>query len=90
MLSSFEFRVLTCLSKAIGMLFSGEESYGKYLDLYANHTSYNNLRNVPKRLAYLQYLDTLLAAQNGPVHQDLQREVRITKDFEAYVLHLVS
>lgn len=68
------------------MLFSGEEVYGKYLDLYANHAAYNNLKNVPKRLAYLQYLDTLLASQNGPVHQELSRETRISKDFEKFVL----
>jgi splicing factor 3A subunit 3 len=64
------------------MLFSGEEAYGKYLDLYAHHTTYNNLKNVPKRVAYLQYLDILLGAQNGPVHAELPRECKITKDFE--------
>ena len=70
---------------AIGNLFSGEESYGKYLDLYANHTAYNNLRHVPKRVAYLQYLDVLIYAQNGAVHNELPRECRITKDYEKYV-----
>jgi splicing factor 3A subunit 3 len=69
------------------MLFSGEEVYGKYLDLYANHAAYNNLKNVPKRLAYLQYLDTLLASQDG-VHQELSRETRISKDFERLVSNL--
>jgi splicing factor 3A subunit 3 len=70
---------------AIGNLFSGEESYGKYLDLYANHTAYNNLRHVPKRVAYLQYLDVLIDAQNGAVHSELPRECKITKDYERYV-----
>ncbi|KAF9653428.1 hypothetical protein BDM02DRAFT_3257944 [Thelephora ganbajun] len=69
----------------IGNLFSGEESYGKYLDLYANHTAYNNLRHVPKRVAYLQYLDVLIYAQNDAVHNELPRECRITKDYENYI-----
>jgi splicing factor 3A subunit 3 len=70
---------------AIALLFSGEENYGKYLDLYANHTAYNNLKNIGKRPGYLQYLDLLLAAQNAPVHSDLPKETRFTKDFEACV-----
>lgn len=70
---------------AISLMFSGEEGYGRYLDLYANHTMYNNLRRLPKRLTYLQYLDVLLDAQNGPVHRDLQLDVRTTKEFEALV-----
>ncbi|EGO02076.1 hypothetical protein SERLA73DRAFT_120717 [Serpula lacrymans var. lacrymans S7.3] len=69
----------------ISLLFSGEEVYGKYLDLYANHTAYNNLKNIGKRLPYLQYLDVLLAAQNGPVHQELPKEVKTTKDYEMYI-----
>ena len=71
---------------AIALLFSGEEGYGKYLDLYANHTAYNNLKNIGKRPGYLQYLDVLLAAQTGPVHSDLPKETRLTKDFETYAI----
>ena len=67
---------------AIALLFSGEEAYGKYLDLYVNHTAYNNLKNIGKRPGYLQYLDLLLAAQSNPVHSDLSKETRFTKDFE--------
>lgn len=72
----------------ISLMFSGEEGYGRYLDLYANHTMYNNLRRLPKRLTYLQYLDVLLDVQNGPVHRDLQVDVRTTKEFEAYMTAL--
>ena len=68
---------------AISLMFSGEEVYGRYLDLNANHTTYNNLRNLPKRITYLQYLDQLLAAQHGYVHKDLPQETRSTKEFEA-------
>lgn len=67
------------------MLFSGEEAYGKYLDLYANHTAFNNLKNIGKRPGYLPYLDLLLAAQAGPVHRDLSKETRFAKDYETYV-----
>ena len=70
---------------AISLLFSGEEAYGRYLDLYANHSMYNNLRHLPKRVSYLQYLDLLLASQDGPVHRDLPQDTRITKEFEACV-----
>ncbi|KAI0082405.1 hypothetical protein K474DRAFT_1585641 [Panus rudis PR-1116 ss-1] len=69
----------------IALLFSGEEQYGKYLDLYANHTTYNNLKNLPKRISYLQYLDVLLAAQHGPVHSDLPKECRFLRDYELYI-----
>ncbi|KAJ3993534.1 hypothetical protein F5050DRAFT_691867 [Lentinula boryana] len=69
----------------ISLLFSGEEAYGKYLDLYANHTAYNNLKNIGKRPGYLQYLDLLLDAQNGPLHRELSAEARFTKDYETYI-----
>jgi splicing factor 3A subunit 3 len=75
----------SCVWLAISLLFSGEEGYGKYLDLYANHTAYNNLKNIGKRPGYLQYIDLLLAAQKGPVHQDLSKETRFAKDFETCV-----
>lgn len=67
---------------AVALMFSGEEAYGKYLDLYANHTTYNNLKHIGKRLAYLQYLDALLAAQSGPIHSELPPECRLTRDYE--------
>ncbi|KAH9844080.1 RNA splicing factor PRP9 [Rhodofomes roseus] len=69
----------------VALLFSGEEAYGKYLDLYANHTTYNNLKNIGKRLGYLQYLDTLLAAQSEPVHSELPTDCRLTRDYELYI-----
>jgi splicing factor 3A subunit 3 len=74
----------------ISLLFSGEEAYGKYLDLYVNHTTYNNLKNIGKRPGYLQYLDLLLAAQSGLVHQELSKETRTTKGYEMYIEALHS
>ena len=75
---------------AIALLFSGEEQYGKYLDLYANHTTYNNLKHIGKRLAYLQYLDVLLASQSVTVHSELPKECRISRDYELCVLQSVT
>ena len=66
-------------------MFSGEESYGKYLDLHANHTTYNNLKNIGKRIGYLQYLDALLFAEHGLIHMDVPKETRLTRDYETYV-----
>jgi hypothetical protein len=66
-------------------MFSGEESYGKYLDLYTNHTTYNNLKNIGKRIGYLQYLDALLLAENGLIHMDIPNETRLTRDYESWV-----
>ncbi|KAJ7639013.1 hypothetical protein FB45DRAFT_418383 [Roridomyces roridus] len=72
----------------ISLLFSGEEAYGKYVDLYANHTAFNNLKNIGKRPGYLQYLDLLLLAQSGHVHRDLTKETRFSKDYETYINNL--
>ncbi|KAG6916703.1 hypothetical protein DXG01_005652 [Tephrocybe rancida] len=72
----------------ISLLFSGEEAYGKYVDLYAHHTAYSNLKNIGKRPGYLQYLDLLSAAQTGPVHSDLPKETRFSKDYETYIQNL--
>ncbi|CAL1701188.1 unnamed protein product [Somion occarium] len=72
----------------IALLFSGEEQYGKYLDLYANHNTYNNLKNIGKRLGYLQYLDVLLAAQSTTVHSELPKECRLQRDYELYITAL--
>lgn len=75
--------VLSIPLLAIANLFSGEELYGKFLDLYANHTAYNNLKLV-KRLGYLQYLDVLMALDNG-LHAELDKKIRFSKDYEACV-----
>ncbi|KAG5652668.1 hypothetical protein H0H81_004160 [Sphagnurus paluster] len=74
----------------VSLLFSGEESYGKYVDLYANHTAYSNLKNIGKRPGYLQYLDLLLVGQDRTVHQDLPKETRFSKDYETYIQILHS
>jgi splicing factor 3A subunit 3 len=70
---------------AIALLFSGEEGYGRFLDLYSNHTAYNNIKNIGRRLGYLQYIDALLVAESGPLHSELSSEVRSSKDYETCV-----
>ena len=38
-------------------LFSGEEAYGKFLDLHATYERYLNLKTFPKHVIYLRYID---------------------------------
>ncbi len=70
-------------------MFSGEEVYGKYLDLYANHTTFNNMKYIGKRIGYLQYLDALLLAENGPIHLDIPKETRLGRDYEMCVTRIL-
>ena len=70
-------------------MFSGEEVYGKYLDLYANHTTYNNMKNIGKRVGYLQYLDALFLAESGLIHTDIPKETRLSRDYETCVTQMI-
>ena len=72
------------LTTAISLLFSGEEAYGKYMDLYTNHTMYCNFKNIGRRPGYLQYLDILIPVDSEPLHQELPKETRFSKDYETY------
>ncbi|KAF8341265.1 uncharacterized protein EI90DRAFT_3033292 [Cantharellus anzutake] len=74
----------------IGLLFSGEESYGRYLDLYTNHTQYVNIKHIGKRVSYIQYLDLLAASKGGSLHNDLPANIRGQKDYELYLFSLHS
>jgi len=65
---------------AISLMFSGEEAYGKYCDLYANHVAYTNLKGIGKRPGYLQYLDLLL---ESPSNEGLSKETRLSKEYES-------
>ncbi|TFK71772.1 hypothetical protein BDN72DRAFT_408415 [Pluteus cervinus] len=73
---------------SISLMFSGEEAYGKYVDLYANHVEYTNIKNIGKRPGYLQYLDLLIDAPFGVIHQDLPKDVRASKQYETYIKNL--
>jgi splicing factor 3A subunit 3 len=70
-------------------MFSGEEVYGKYLDVHANHTTFNNMKNIGKRVGYLQYLDALLLAENGLIHLDIPKETRLSRDYEMCVSRML-
>ncbi|KAL0562401.1 Pre-mRNA-splicing factor sap61, partial [Marasmius crinis-equi] len=72
------------------LLFSGEEAYGRYVDLYAHHIAYTNIKNIGKRPGYLQYLDILIEAHGGTVHGELSKEARFSKDFANYIKNLHS
>ncbi|KAG8986623.1 hypothetical protein FRB90_003876, partial [Tulasnella sp. 427] len=70
----------------VALLFSGEESFGRYLDLYLSHTAYNNLKNLPRHISYVQYLDLLAQVQKDSVlHRDLAQDIKLTKDYETYI-----
>lgn len=48
----------TKLTAALDSVFSGEEAYGRHLDLYEAHSQYLNLKG-STRLSYIAYLDLL-------------------------------
>ncbi|KAG8529881.1 uncharacterized protein KY384_005362 [Bacidia gigantensis] len=69
-------------------LFTGEEAYGRFLDLTMLHEDYLNLNNI-KRLSYLQYLQTF--DQFGPPHMSLKRaEKRSSEEYFRYVTRLAE
>ncbi|KIM29435.1 hypothetical protein M408DRAFT_328707 [Serendipita vermifera MAFF 305830] len=74
----------------INSLFSGEERYGLCLDLYTSHAQYNNLKHLPRRLQYLQYLDVLATISSSPLHSELTKECRYTKEYESYLSGLYT
>lgn len=55
------------LTSALDNVFSGEEAYGRHLDLYQPHTMYLNLKG-SSRLSYVAYLDML---RHGRVERTL-------------------
>ncbi|KIO17790.1 hypothetical protein M407DRAFT_227443 [Tulasnella calospora MUT 4182] len=70
----------------VALLFSGEESFGRYLDLYQSHSAYNNLKNIPRHISYVQYLDLLAKIKDdGVLHADLAQDIKLSKDYEIYV-----
>lgn len=72
---------------AVALLFSGEENFGRYLDLYTSHTQYNNLKGLPRHVSYIQYLETLSSVgDHNVVHHELPQETKLAKDYERLVL----
>ena len=62
-------------------VFSGEEAYGKHLDLYYPQTLYLNLDGT-SRLSYIGYLDML---KTGKVERTLLLREKITPAYLNYV-----
>ena len=80
-----EHRLTFSSRAALSVMFSGEEAFGRYLDLYGQHTAYTNLKHLRKRPTYLQYLDTLIATTQTPLHAELTMETKLTKEYETLV-----
>ncbi|CAD6500380.1 BgTH12-07557 [Blumeria graminis f. sp. triticale] len=74
-------------SYEIDKLFTGEESFGKFLDLTTIHEMYLNLPSI-KRLSYLQYLDAFDTFT--PPHMSIKRHDKITDQYFNYVAELAK
>ncbi|KAI9468682.1 hypothetical protein BDB00DRAFT_863467 [Zychaea mexicana] len=62
--------------------FSGEESYGRYLDMNELHNEYVNLKDV-KKLDYLQYL-----SEFDDFAQAYPRNIKTSPEYKQYLDHL--
>ncbi|KAH6692503.1 splicing factor 3A subunit 3 [Plectosphaerella plurivora] len=71
----------------VDSLFSGEEAFGRFFDLYQSHEAYLNLPNV-KRLSYLQYLEVF--DNFAPGAGGLKRNEKLTDQYFKYVGGLSS
>ena len=68
-------------------MFTGEEAWGRFMDLTSLHEDYLNLPGV-KRLTYLQYLDTFFIFT--PPQCPIKREGKQTDKYFNYVGRLAS
>ena len=78
------------MSSEVDNMFTGEEGYGRYFDLYAQHEGYLNLPGIvnTKRLTYLQYLDQF--DKFTPPACPLRRPDKMTNSYFAYLGSLVG
>ncbi|TYJ51396.1 hypothetical protein B9479_008037 [Cryptococcus floricola] len=67
-------------------IFSGEEAYGKHLDLYLSHSQYLNLKG-STRLSYVAYLDML---KHGKVERTLDTKEKSNAAYLEYVQTLYN
>ncbi|KAI9750362.1 MAG: hypothetical protein M1815_001850 [Lichina confinis] len=70
------------MAAQIDRMFTGEEAFGRYLDLTLPHEGYLNLRGV-KRLTYLQYLDVFDVFT--PPQFPLKRSEKTTDQYFSYL-----
>lgn len=77
--------------EAVGMeidtMFTGEESYGRFLDLMAPHEQYLNLPGV-KRINYIQYLESF--DRFTPPHLLTKRSQKLSDKYFNYVGDLAA
>lgn len=71
----------------IDNMFTGEEAFGRFLDLTTIHELYLNLPNI-KRLSYLQYLDAFDSFV--PPHLNIKRPDKMTDQYFTYVGQLAD
>ncbi|MCJ1279873.1 hypothetical protein MMC21_007697 [Puttea exsequens] len=71
----------------IDNMFTGEEAFGRFLDLTTLHEEYLNLPSI-KRVSYLQYL--LMFDNFGPPHMNLKRADKNTDQYFNYVGRLAE
>jgi len=72
---------------AIDAMFTGEESFGRFFDLYTCHELFLNLPNA-KRLSYIQYLDSF--DNFAPGIGGIKRTDKLTDQYFQYVGQLAS
>jgi len=72
---------------AIDNMFTGEEAYGRFLDLTTIHELYLNLPGI-KRLSYLQYLDAFDSFV--PPSLNIKRADKMTDQYFTYVGELAQ
>ncbi|KAJ9109116.1 hypothetical protein QFC21_000444 [Naganishia friedmannii] len=61
-------------------MFTGEESMGRYLDLYIPHTQFVNLKSA-RRLTYMQYLNMLSKGLVGEAIEQKEKESAAYLDY---------
>lgn len=71
----------------IDNMFTGEEAFGRFIDLTTIHEQYLNLPNI-KRLSYLQYLDSFDSFV--PPHLSIKRPDKLTDQYFKYVGQLAE
>jgi splicing factor 3A subunit 3 len=71
---------------ALDSVFTGEEAYGKHLDLYLSHSQYLNLKGAT-RLSYIGYLDML---RHGKVERTLDVKEKSIPAYLEYVQMLYN
>ncbi|EPZ35561.1 Zinc finger, C2H2 domain-containing protein [Rozella allomycis CSF55] len=66
--------------KDIETMFTGEESFGKYLDMNMHHLVFNNFKDV-KKVDYVQYLDSFHILNGLPKGADYVKYVNDLSDY---------